>query len=69
MLCALLSPKYPEKPIAGWGGTKQNKTNPQGILAASYFHQQKELMYQYYGGSLKQISAASAIKRVEGALC
>lgn len=67
MLCALLSPKYPEKPIAG--KKKKKTTNPQGILAASYFHQQKEFMHQYYGDSLKQISAASAIKRAEGALC
>ena len=67
MPCVLLSPKYPEKPIVKKKKKRKNKI--QGILATSYFHQQKELMYQYYGDGLKQINAGSAIKRADGALC
>lgn len=65
MPCVLLSPKYPEKPIV----KKKTQNKIQGILATSYFHQQKELMYQYYGDGLKPINAGSAIKRADGALC
>lgn len=38
------------------------------MATTSYFHQQKDLKYQYYVDGLEQINAALDVKRREAAL-